>query len=115
MILPKVVSRPIVFYDHFQYAILVDGACENLALLDFLDWQRLPGDRGLIDKTVAFAHYAVSGNALAGPNDDRLAGGNFACTQLTLLAVTPHPDLTRQRIDQIFDRAPPTANRVTFD
>src|SRR6202040_706866 len=46
---------------------------------------------------------------------DRLAGGNFARTQLTLLAVTPHPDLTRQRIDQGLDRTPPTANRVTFD
>ena len=100
---------------HFEHAVFVDRSGEHFALLDFLDRQRLAGDRGLIDKTVAFAHHAIGGNALAGPNDDGLAGGNFVRTQLTFLAATAHPHLTRQRVDQVLDRAPPAANRVAFD
>src|SRR6266581_3970586 len=93
---------------HFEHAILVDRAGEYLALFDFLNRQRLAGDRGLIHETVALDHHAIGRNAFARPNDDGLAGDNFVRTQLTFLVTTPHSHLTRQGVDQGLDRTPPT-------
>ena len=100
---------------HFENAILVDRAGEDFALLHLFNRQRLAGDRGLIYETVTFANDAVGRNTFTGPNDDRLAGDNVACTQLAFLAVASHPHLARQGVDQVLDRPSPTANGIAFD
>jgi hypothetical protein len=52
---------------------------------------------------------------IARSNDDGLASSYFVRAQVAFLSATPYSDLARQRIDKFLDRAPPAANRVTFD
>ncbi len=62
---------------HFQRALAVDAAGEDLVAGLLVHGHALAGDGGLVDPGEAGQHHAVHGDALAGAYDDGLAQGQI--------------------------------------
>ena len=91
----------------------VDRARINFVARGFLDWQRFASHRRLIERRVTRHDDAVSGESVAGPHDDDVAGLDVARRHAQLVVAAAHQRVGGRQSHQRSDRAagPPDAPR----
>ena len=85
---------------HFQSALAVDGAGEDVRSRHFVHGHRLTRDGRLVHGAVADADLPIHGDTISGVDDDDLTYHNLDNRYLALLSVAQHAGHRRGEVRQ---------------
>src|SRR5690606_10393878 len=88
---------------------LIDGAAYDRSARCFAHRQRLSGQHGFVYTAFSLQHHAVDGNALSGPDSQRLTHTQVVYRNLDVVLPTLHQSGRRLQPDQTLNRLGSTA------